>query len=115
LNVIVPVGLDPFESVAVSWIGLPTTTPADAFVERLGAATFTVWVSVELVLAWLFVSPPYTPVMLWLPADKPEVVHVAVPLLNACAPQPPIVVPPSLKSTVPDGLSPATVAVNVTD
>jgi hypothetical protein len=42
------------------------------------------------------------------------VVQVAVPLPTGWAPQPLIDDPPSLKSTVPDGLDPVTVAVKVT-
>jgi hypothetical protein len=53
--------------------------------------------------------------MVWLPAARLEVVQVAVPPLSAWAPQVPIVVPPSLKLTVPVGLLPLTVAVKVTD
>jgi hypothetical protein len=53
--------------------------------------------------------------MLRYPADRPEVVHVATAPLTAWEPQPVIAVAPSLKLTVPDGLSPLTDAVNVTD
>ena len=49
-------------------------------------------------------------------AETPEAAQrLAEPPLTACAPQPLIVVPPSLKFTLPVGLSPVTVAVNVTD
>src|SRR6187200_2700266 len=52
------------------------------------------------------------------PAISELVLHVAVLLfpepLNATAPQPAMVVPPSVKLTVPVGAAPATVAVNVT-
>ena len=52
------------------------------------------------------------------PAASELVLHVAVLLLpvplNATAPQPTMVVPPSVKLTVPVGAAPATVAVNVT-
>jgi hypothetical protein len=53
--------------------------------------------------------------MLRAPADRLEVVHVATVLLTVWEPQLVIVVPPSLKFIVPDGLAPATVAVSVTD
>ena len=52
------------------------------------------------------------------PAASELVLHVAVLLLpvplNATAPQPAMVVPPSVKLTVPVGAEPATVAVKVT-
>src|SRR5579884_298694 len=56
--------------------------------------------------------------MLCVPADKLLVAHVACPLpFSACAPQPVMVAPPSLKFAVPVGVPPAelTVAVKVTD
>jgi hypothetical protein len=82
-------------------------------IEAVGGA-WTVWVSGEDVLAVLAASPLYTAVMLWLPADSALVVHVAVPPLTLCAPQPEIEPLPSSKFTLPVGLAPATVAVNVT-
>src|SRR5437764_1051269 len=54
--------------------------------------------------------------MVWLPADNALVAQVAVPELSACAPhEPTVAMGPSLKSTVPVGLLPVTVAANVTD
>ena len=56
--------------------------------------------------------------MLWVPAVRAEVEHVAVRVLplpvSATAEQPAIDVPPSLKLTLPVGATPVTVAVNVT-
>src|SRR6266853_5959514 len=56
--------------------------------------------------------------MLWVPSVRPLVTHVAVRELptpvTADALQPPIELPPSVKFTVPVGLDPVTVAVNVT-
>ena len=57
--------------------------------------------------------------MLWLPALRLLVLQVAVLLLalpagSATAEQPLIVVPPSLKATVPVGTEPVTVAVKLT-
>ena len=52
---------------------------------------------------------------MWLPVDSPLVVQVATPPVSGWAPQPKIVAVPSLKTTVPVGTSPVTVAVNVTD
>jgi hypothetical protein len=42
------------------------------------------------------------------------ILELAAPAGSAIAPQPVIVVPPSVKATVPVGAVPATVAVNVT-
>lgn len=61
----------------------------------------------ELVEPVKFVSPPYTAVMVWLPAVSVDVVKVAVPLLTVPVPR---MVAPSLKVTVP--VAPA---VNVTE
>jgi hypothetical protein len=56
--------------------------------------------------------------MLWLPAVNPAVLQVAVRELpapaNGAVAQPAMEVPPSLKSTLPVGATPVTVAVNVT-
>ena len=56
--------------------------------------------------------------MLWVPALKPLVPHAAVRALpapvRASAPQPLMVVPPSVKFRVPVGPLPVTDAVNVT-
>jgi hypothetical protein len=49
------------------------------------------------------------------PAGRLEVVHVATPPLSGWAVHVPIAFPPSSNATVPDGLAPVTVAVNVTD
>src|SRR5205085_1573882 len=52
--------------------------------------------------------------MLWLPTLRLEVAHVATPAASACAPQPVIELPPSLKFTVPVGVpAPGAVAVTV--
>jgi hypothetical protein len=53
--------------------------------------------------------------MLWPPTPRLEVVQVAVAPLTGCVPHEPIVAEPSLKFTVPLGLAPVMVAVNVTD
>src|SRR5215471_8017935 len=57
--------------------------------------------------------------MLWVPAVKELVLHVAffvfaAPAGSATPPQPPMVVPPSVNATVPVGADPVTVAVKVT-
>src|ERR1700682_4917931 len=56
--------------------------------------------------------------MLWVPAARLLVLQAAVRLLpaplSATVPQPVMVVPPSLKLTLPVGAVPTTVAVNVT-
>src|SRR2546421_691506 len=56
--------------------------------------------------------------MLWVPALKPLLLHAAVRVLpapvRASAPQPTMVVPPSVKFRVPVGALPVTDAVNVT-
>src|SRR5688500_2012079 len=52
--------------------------------------------------------------MVWLPADSADVEHVAAPPATTWLPHPEIVAPPSRKSTVPVGLVPVMVAVNVT-
>ena len=71
------------------------------------------------------VSPEYTAVTLWAPADGKETVAVAVPLAAADVPAVPDTVPlpmdlpPSMKETVPVGATPllcvAIEAVTVTD
>ena len=73
----------------------------------------TVWVSVEEVLALKLLSPPYTAVMEWLPRLSVLMANVAVPADRVPVPS---VVAPSLKVTVPVGVTtkPVTVAVNVT-
>jgi hypothetical protein len=94
----------------------PTTyLPSEAGeeIEAVGGA-WTVCVSSGDVLAVFPASPLYTATTLWLPADSALVVHVAVPPLTLCAPQPEIELPPSSKFTLPVGLAPVTVAVNVT-
>jgi hypothetical protein len=72
-------------------------------------------VSGEEVLLVFPASPLYTAVMLWVPADRALVVHLAVPPLTGSVAQPLIESAPSLKSTLPVGLSPLTILVNVTD
>src|SRR5438046_2615773 len=53
-------------------------------------------------------------VMLWLPMDRLEVLHVATPAASAWAPQPVIELAPSLKFPVPVGVpAPAAAAVTV--
>ena len=57
--------------------------------------------------------------MLCVPAARLALLHVAVlelaePAGNATAPQPVIVLPPSVKATLPVGAAPVTVAVKVT-
>ena len=74
-------------------------------------AWFTVWLTALLVLPVKLPSPPYTAVMLWLPAVSDEILNVAVVPLIVPVPS---VVLPSLKVTVP--VAPlVTVAVNVTE
>ena len=53
--------------------------------------------------------------MLWMPATNVLVLHAAVPATaSGTAAQPAMIVPESLKLTVPVGATPETVAVNVT-
>jgi len=74
--------------------------------------------NVALFEALLPASPPYAALMLCVPVLKALVVQGAVLLLlppaSATALQPLIELPPSVKLTLPVGLLPATVAVNVT-
>ena len=74
--------------------------------------------SVELLDAASFASPLYAATMLCVPAASPLLVHTAVRLLpvpdRAIELHPVIELLPSLKLTVPVGLLPVTVAVNVT-
>ena len=77
----------------------------------------TTWVKSGDVLVMKLTSPPYTAVMLWLPAVSAEVVKVATPPLSVPGPS---VLAPSLKVTVPVGVpapggTAVTVAVKVTD
>ena len=60
-----------------------------------------------------FVFPPYTPVTLWLPCKRLDVVNVATPPAKELVPNKVI---PSKKSTVPEAVptDADTVAVNVT-
>jgi hypothetical protein len=114
LNVTRPVGLAPV-TVAVNVTDCPAT---DEFCEELTAVdvfTWTVCVIAGEVLPTLYVLPPYTAVMPSAPAGRLEVVHVATPPLSGWAVHVPIAFPPSSNATVPDGLAPVTVAVNVTD
>jgi hypothetical protein len=69
------------------------------------------------VLVAKVLSPPYSAVVEWLPAERVVVAKLAVPSLRAPIPN---VVVPSLKVTVPAGMPEppvpeVTVAVNVTD
>ena len=62
LKVMVPVGLNPPESVAVSWIEPPRVMAADAVVDRVGVAGVTTTDSLAapqaLVAELLLASPP---------------------------------------------------------
>ena len=62
MKVMVPVGLNPPESVAVSWIAAPTVVAADAVVVRVGVAGVTTTDSLAapqaLVAGLLLASPP---------------------------------------------------------
>jgi len=122
LKVTVPVGVpEPGETaatVAVKVTDCPTTLgfALDVRVVMLPAWLTTCETALEVEVE-KFVSPPYTPVMLWVPSARAEVVYVATPALNVPVPR---VVAPSLKVTVPVGVpepgeTAATVAVKVTD
>lgn len=75
----------------------------------------TVWVSGAELLEVLLSSPPYAAVIVRALAGSEPVVQLATPAVSGRLAHPVIDVPPSLKSTVPVGLSPLTVAVNVTE
>ena len=113
-----PVGLNPVtEAVKVTLAPSPEGL-AELDNAVLLVALFTVWVSVLLVEPLLLASPPYTALMLWLPAARLLVLQVAVRILpepaSATAAQPLIDVAPSRKLTLPLGALPLTVAVKVT-
>jgi hypothetical protein len=122
LKFTVPVGLLPL-TVAVKVTGLPaidglSELPIVVVVATGPPAALTPCDSAALVDVRLPASPLYTAVTLWVPCVRALVVHVAVRLLPApvtvAAAQPAIELAPSLKLTVPVGLVPLTVAVNVT-
>jgi hypothetical protein len=113
-----PVGALPV-TVAVN----VTLAPAAAGLAELARpvvvlATATTCDSALLVDAALLALPPYVAVRLWVPMARLDVEHTAVrelPLpVNATAEQPEIDAPPSLKSMLPVGALPVTVAVSVT-
>ncbi len=99
-------------------IGLETETVwATARSADGGVGLFTTWASGAEILDLNAISPPYEPVIVWPPAES-------VPVMNSATPEPfrelvPSTVWPSRNVTVPLGvlgpLTPATVAVNVTD
>src|SRR4029078_7371344 len=116
-----PVGLLP-AMVAVNVTLVPTV---DGFFELTsvvvvgaGPTELTIWDSAALVEAALPASPASAAVMLCVAALSALVLHAAVLLLplpaSATALQPLIEFAPSLKLTLPVGLLPAMVAVNVT-
>src|SRR5579859_8064069 len=77
----------------------------------------TSWVKTSEVLVVKLASPPYTAVILWLPAANPLVEKLATPALSVPVPS---VLVLSLKVTVPVGVpapggTAVTVAVNITD
>src|SRR6478752_9715698 len=121
LKLTLPVGLLP-AMVAVNVTLVPTV---DGFVELTsvvvvwtGATELTTCDRAALVEAALPASPAYAAVMLCVAAVSALVLHEAVLLLplpaSAMALQPVIELAPSLKLTLPVGLLPTTVAVNVT-
>ena len=59
-----------------------------------------------LVLAWKFVSLPYTAVIVWMPGARALVVNVAWCEVGSSVPVLPSVVPPSIKLTVPSETPP---------
>ena len=123
LKVTLPVGLVPV-TVAVNVTASPTTDglselPTVVVVGAGPLAALTPCDSAALVDARLPASPPYTAVMLCVPCVSALVEQVAVRLLpapvTAAVEQPAIETAPSRKFTVPVGLVPLTVAVNVTE
>jgi hypothetical protein len=81
----------------------------------VGDVALTTCESAALVDAAFAASPLYEATMLCTPATSALVLHAAVPgAATETAAQPVIVVPESLKLTVPVGTEPATVAVSVT-
>jgi hypothetical protein len=82
-----------------------------------GPAELTTCERLELLDARLLASPAYDATMVCVLTLSVPVVHAAVLLLplpaSATALQPAIEAPPSLKSTLPAGAVPVTVAVNV--
>ena len=113
-----PVGLKPVTNAVKV-----TLVPVDDGLAELDSvvllvALFMLCVIVLLVEPLLLASPPYTALMLWLPAARLALAQVAVRMLpeppSATALQPLIELAPSLKLTLPLGALPLTVAVKVT-
>jgi hypothetical protein len=114
LKLIGPVNPPCGVTVIVTLAGLAKgTVTLDGFALAVKPGVTTVSVIAGEVLPVKFASPPYTAVMLKVPALANDVVTVAVPFVNVPVP---IVVPPFKKFTVPVGTPPAleTVAVKVT-
>ena len=63
-------------------------------------------------LAWKLPSPPYEAEIVWLPTDSPDVLKVAAPVPSSVTPAA-RTVEPSWKSTVPDGVPGAPLALIV--
>lgn len=110
LNVMVPEGALPV-TVAVRSVAAPKALGFALEVNTVPETTaLTVCVKVADVLGALLTSPLYKAVKLWLPAERLERVRLAAPLDTVAVP---MVLVPSLKVTVPVGVGPAMVAVNV--
>ncbi len=115
----VPVGATP-ATLAVNVTDAPTTDGlAELAMPVVDTALFTVCASVDDVDPLWLVSPAYVATMLRLPTGSAAVEHWAVRMLpapvRATAVQPPTATPLSVNATVPVGVVPVTVAVNVTD
>src|SRR5216684_2488487 len=119
LKFTVPVGVPAPGAVALMVAVNVTDWPnTDGFADELRLVVVDAWltvcVSVALVLVVKLVSPLYTAVMLWAPIASELLLQVADPAASACAPQPVMVVPASLKFTVPVGVpAPGAVALMV--
>ena len=102
-------------TVAVSKMGLPKVVMAGVTIRPvvLGAIDTgsIVTITAAETLGPLLGSPPYVAVIEWLPTASVLDVNVAAPDATDAVPS---VVLPSLNVTVPVGLLPLTVAVNVT-
>ena len=119
LKLTVPVGAEPV-TVAVNVTLAPTVDGVSdvATIVDVATAPVTTCDNALLIDETLPASPPYCAVMLWVPAARADVLHVAVRVLplpaSATALQPESDVAPSLKLMVPVGATPVTDAVNVT-
>jgi hypothetical protein len=94
--------------VAVKVTLCPVTTGVTDVVRLVVVeAALTTWLTTDEVEVWWFDEPPYTALMLRVPAEPCATTQVAVPELSVWLPPAHVtVVAPSLKVTVPVGTPP---------